>query len=225
MQDYTLEQIDNRFDKLPLDIKEAINSLDMTKIVVEIGQNNNLHIDQIGELLDVVGLTMLGFNNPDRFVELLKERMEITDEQTKNVIKEVNDKVFVAIRESIKRIHEEHTKETGEIDVLRPAEIINPVQTDISHDEVLDRDKVLDEIENPEKIEVTTSIPINIIKDKSVIIPEIDNNVPLIVETKNEIPTANIMENKLTATTKAPIQEKKIEDGEHQTDPYREQIQ
>ena len=147
---------------------------------------------------------MLGFNNPDRFVELLKERMEITDEQTKNVIKEVNDKVFVAIRESIKRIHEEHTKETGEIDVLRPAEIINPVQTDISHDEVLDRDKVLDEIENPEKIEVTTSIPINIIKDKSVIIPEIDNNVPLIVETKNEIPTANIMENKLTATTKAP---------------------
>ncbi|OGD69582.1 hypothetical protein A3I18_02075 [Candidatus Campbellbacteria bacterium RIFCSPLOWO2_02_FULL_35_11] len=225
MQDYTLEQIDNRFDKLPLDIKEAINSLDMTKIVVEIGQNNNLHIDQIGELLDVVGLTMLGFNNPDRFVELLKERMEITDEQTKNVIKEVNDKVFVAIRESIKRIHEEHTKETGEIDVLRPAEIINPVQTDISHDEVLDRDKVLDEIENPEKIEVTTSIPINIIKDKSVIIPEIDNNVPLIVETKNEIPTANIMENKLTATTKAPIQEKKIEDGEHQADPYREQIQ
>ena len=125
----------------------------------------------------------------------------------------------------IKKYHEEHTKETGEIDVLRPAEIINPVQTDISHDEVLDRDKVLDEIENPEKIEVTTSIPINIIKDKSVIIPEIDNNVPLIVETKNEIPTANIMENKLTATTKAPIQEKKIEDGEHQADPYREQIQ
>jgi|GEM_PF-1931441 hypothetical protein len=114
---YTPEQIKSRYNKLPADIREAIDSISTTNTVVDIGQKHDLLYDQISELVDEVGLTMIGLTPEDRFVTNIARRMQVDTGKAMLIAQDINKQIFDKIRESLKKIEGEeeggYSKESG----------------------------------------------------------------------------------------------------------------
>lgn len=214
--EYTPEQIENRLNSLPADIQEAMSKVDTTTAILNVGKKNGLHVDQMGELLYCVGLVMLGLEHSQRFADIIIEKVGVSPEQAEVITADINNEVFLKLRESVKKIHEQHLVQNVEIDNRPLAEKMNPLEQE-HEGEMLNKDKILAEIENPENItENKTETPsVNV----NVQIPVIEPPMPA------EPFKMNIMESKLGGVTKLPMQEKKAEESEVKIDPYREPIE
>ncbi|MDE2071358.1 MAG: hypothetical protein KGI70_01325 [Patescibacteria group bacterium] len=97
------QKIMTRMAQLPQNVRDAIASADMSTKIREIGTRNRLHIDQIGELEDEVLMVMLGFTPLDTFPAHLSEKLNTPKEMSETLAKELNDTVFLPIRENMKK--------------------------------------------------------------------------------------------------------------------------
>jgi len=109
---YTPEQIQERYDRLPPDIREAIDSVSTTSIIVDIGQKNGLMYDQIEELVNEVGLVLVGLTPSPMFVSNIARRMQIDTGRAMLVTQDINKQIFDKMRDSLKKIEEEHGEGT-----------------------------------------------------------------------------------------------------------------
>ncbi len=102
---YTKEQLLEMYRKLPHDLQDAIFSVDTAEAIRAIGEKNKLMIDKIGELADETGLVMLGLSSPSQFIPHLSERLGVSRELAGTISQEINEKIFLLIRESLKKVH------------------------------------------------------------------------------------------------------------------------
>ena len=105
MKNFTDQQIDQRYDDLPEDLKDAIFSVDTTSLVNMIGKKHGLAIDKIGDLANETGMVMLGVTHPNEFVANLAERLEADKEKARAIAQEINEQIFKKVRESLRKIH------------------------------------------------------------------------------------------------------------------------
>lgn len=116
MEYLTNEQILEKYENLPEDLKEAIFSAGMAGTVKIIGDKYKLYVDKIGELENETGMVMLGLTHPKDFVSNLAQRLGVDKETAKKIAEEVNAQIFVKVRESLKKIHKlEEEKQVEEI--------------------------------------------------------------------------------------------------------------
>ncbi len=101
----TPEEIQKKFDSLPADIKAAVYGVDMLNIIQKLGEKYKLHIDQVGTLEAETADVMIGFSKPEEFVGNLSEALIVDRAQAENIAKEINEQVFIKIRESLKNLH------------------------------------------------------------------------------------------------------------------------
>ena len=97
----TVEEIQNKFESLPEDLKLAIVESNVDEKITEIGKDRGLNIEQMGELSLETHLVMLGYIHPDKFEESLKKRLNLSDELNKKVTADVNTKILKEIREKL----------------------------------------------------------------------------------------------------------------------------
>lgn len=237
---YTQEQIKEKFESLPLDVKEAISSVDTTNTILKIGEKYRIQIDELGELVDETGLVMLGFVHPGDFVSGVKKRLNIPQDLAETLVREINNEIFLKIRESIRKISEkavrlkkekEHdfSKEEQPTSFVNNNNVINPSQ-DTSPDKNLDRDILLKEIEDHTDDIKNNIVNTSAVKKDEEIKKDIINdfNKPSTEVIKSNLPTEpietdliipqknNIVENKLSGVIKMPIVEKKISEKTEQ---------
>ena len=112
MKNFTEEQIAQMYDNLPEDIKDAIFGLEMNEIVEKIGRENQLNIEQIGDLANETGMVMLGVTHPNEFIGNLADRLEVDKEKARVIAQEINEQIFKKVRDSIRKIH--NTREEAE---------------------------------------------------------------------------------------------------------------
>lgn len=106
---YTYEQLESRYKILPEDIKEAMTAVDTADTISSIGKKHSLHFDQIGDIAEEVGLTMLGLTKPQEFSANLQQKLPAVEAPTIQAITEdIDTLVFAKVRESLKAIHEQH---------------------------------------------------------------------------------------------------------------------
>lgn len=101
---YTPEEIQQKFDSLPPDIQGLVYSADMLKILGDIGNKYQLHIDQAGTLEAETADVMTGFTQPEEFSGHLKESLGIDDSKAEAIVKDLNEQLFSKIRESMKAL-------------------------------------------------------------------------------------------------------------------------
>lgn len=99
-----------RLDKLPEDVREAMFSIDTANILKAISEENGLHVDQAGELVDETGALMLGDTKPADFISHIQKRVRVDEKTARNIAETINKEIFRAIRESLKAIHNLDTK-------------------------------------------------------------------------------------------------------------------
>ncbi|MBI2639703.1 MAG: hypothetical protein HYW90_02305 [Candidatus Sungbacteria bacterium] len=101
----TEETILTRYESLPEDLKQALMGVETAGELYKIGKNANLSVEKIGRLAEEVGLIILGLTPSQNFISDLKQMLEVPQEKAEEVASEVNTRIFLPIRESLKRLH------------------------------------------------------------------------------------------------------------------------
>lgn len=88
-------------NKVPAEIKRLAFAPEIYKQTEEIGKKFGLHIDQIGELDAELIDIFLGNNTSSKFVSDITERLEIDEKLATEIGKEVNEKIFLVLRDKL----------------------------------------------------------------------------------------------------------------------------
>lgn len=94
------EKLDERFNNLSKETKDAIEKSDYQTKIYEIGQKHNLTVYQMGILGEATINVMLGITLPNKFEESLKE-LKLSTEKTTEIINNINEQIFKVIREEL----------------------------------------------------------------------------------------------------------------------------
>ncbi|MFC1775297.1 hypothetical protein ACFLY0_00335 [Patescibacteria group bacterium] len=221
MSEILLEQ----YKKLPKALQEAIVSVETSKTIQEIGKKHNLHVDQMGELIDETWLALLGIVKSADFVDDLRIRLEVDGQKAGEIASDVNEQIFNKVKSAL--VEAEKISEEGIVEqTLQSAEEEGDVPPS--------RENILVEIEDdvePEESTQPTTQPIPTTPKGELAGQEIGQE-PV------EAPEAaqNLMEGKLGGEFKVPsteteqIVEQKEESAEapaseKKIDPYREAVE
>src|SRR5437868_2887280 len=99
-------ELKNKYDSLPNDVKQAIDSSDVALKLEDLGKKYDLHMDQIGILEEEVGKVMLGITHPDEFVDVIEQKLNIDTDKAIALTTDVNMEIFLSIRESLIKMHD-----------------------------------------------------------------------------------------------------------------------
>lgn len=116
MKEFSPEQIQDYFERLPKLMQEAVTSVETYESIENIGKKYNLMVDEIGELIDQVGLVLIGLEKPSNFVNDICDRLSIKRSEAQMIADDLNREVFAQIRMRMRESQEqEDTKENSQI--------------------------------------------------------------------------------------------------------------
>jgi hypothetical protein len=110
--DYDHDKLAERIKILPVDLQEAMVSVDTASRIQKISEKHGLKIDQSGNLADVISLIILGFIPSKNFVSELSKRADIRMSEATEIAKSVNTEIFDSIKDSLRKLQTE--QEDGE---------------------------------------------------------------------------------------------------------------
>ncbi len=119
------ETLDQRFDKLPEEVKKAVVESGYHDKLYAIGEKNNLNVIQMGKLEETATNVVIGNIHPDKFEEKLKEKLGTSGELTKNIAGEINTRILAPIREKMEVAYEKTKAPSYEIkpEIKAPSQI------------------------------------------------------------------------------------------------------
>lgn len=142
-----LPEINSALAKLPKVLQEVITSADTENKIQTIGQKYQLHIDQIGTLDEEVNNVLFGISPTNELVQKIKERLGLDQTTTDAIAREVNEQIFLKIRESLQALHNEPIATDSNYGV----EMLPSTNAPATAGGVPDKEEVIDGIENPAK--------------------------------------------------------------------------
>jgi hypothetical protein len=147
VQKIIAEQMKN----LPKDVVASIASANYKTKLQEITQRQNLLINQAGALEMETSLVMIGLEPLADYIDNLQRELDVPLVRAKEIAADVNKNIFQTIRDSLQAMNDETsapvTNEESKKGYLGWGNVENRgEETD------LDRNQVLNEIENPEMI-------------------------------------------------------------------------
>lgn len=107
---FTAEQVLAAYRNLPTIVRQSIEEIDLIETIQNIGQKNNLHIDQVGKLSDEVGYVLFGLIQPDSFIGNIQRSLFVTPDQARQIGTEVNEQIFSAVQRRVRELTEEEKK-------------------------------------------------------------------------------------------------------------------
>lgn len=105
MQQYTDQQLFEKYDNLPEDLQEMVFSDEISAVVQEIGGEQDLIDDKIKGLNEGVNMVLFGIVSPNDFISDLTQRLGIDNEIAVKIAQEVDEKIFSKVQESLKKVH------------------------------------------------------------------------------------------------------------------------
>ncbi|MFA7252378.1 MAG: hypothetical protein WC027_00795 [Candidatus Paceibacterota bacterium] len=225
MDQETEKIIAEQMKKLPKDVIAAIISVDYKTKLQEITKAQKLLIDQAGKLEMETTLVMIGLEPLADYVANLQRELGVARVKAQEVATMVSENIFKPIRDSLYAMNNGEVEEKVEEKIIRATD---------SNDSNLNRDQILNEIEDPSligKSGVTKFTPA--VKEETTTAIETLAEVPY--QQDIQAPKASLLETKMAGITitsqqkvqaepayKLPETEKKKPFGG--VDPYREEI-
>jgi hypothetical protein len=247
MDENTQKMIDEQIEGLPNDVREAIISVDFKTKLQEITKRQKLLIDQAGKLEMETTLVMIGLEPLADYVDNLQRELEIPLLQAREIALDISENIFKPIRESLQEMND---KVDSEEENIGPNDTNTEIIGNNRPDETnLDRNQILNEIENPETIgggtgtmNFSKNIPVKAVVEENEIttvatkIPQDVEIIPgQVVKDVSKDTTSDILKDKMTSTIITPQQivnvktETKLPEIEKKrptsgVDPYREAL-
>lgn len=102
MRHYSTKELFEINNKAPLSVQEALSSITTITTISNLGDKFKLHVDQIGLVAELNVQMLLGLVGPEEFIKELVA-VGIPDMSAKQIIAEINQKIFVPLREQLRR--------------------------------------------------------------------------------------------------------------------------
>lgn len=102
---YTPEQLEERYQKLPEELKDALFSVETTKLIDRIRKENKFSEKDAEKLAELVGRVLIGILPPKEFEESLKAELGIPAKSAKKIAETINSQVFDPVKESLTKLY------------------------------------------------------------------------------------------------------------------------
>ena len=106
MAHYNRPELEQRYERLPAVLKEALFSAEVAEKIFEIGKKSGLTIEKVGFVAEETGFVILGLTPPREFVSALAQRLETDAETARKVSLEINHQIFFPLREALRQAHQ-----------------------------------------------------------------------------------------------------------------------
>ena len=106
MPRYTVEKMNETFAKMPEHIRSVMFSEQRIDATKKIQERYQLHIDQLGKLIDEIGYVFVGLEKSTDFTKNIKESLGLEQPTAEQVATDCNNEIFAKIRESLKQMEE-----------------------------------------------------------------------------------------------------------------------
>ena len=106
LEDFSKEKLQEIYEILPEDLKQALFSQDIADTINDIGIENNLTEKQIYKLIEYVGYVFLGLLSPNDFEKKIKEKLFIAEESARQINWQIVGAVFIPLKNSLELIYE-----------------------------------------------------------------------------------------------------------------------
>lgn len=125
---YSKEEINKRFQMLPEQVQDIVLSTEVVDAIKKITEKNNLHIDTAGLLNEEITYVMVGAEKSANFINNLKTKVRLPENKINAIAGDVNEKIFLPIRESLKRVANATAQNTILADEVETKISQNPLQ-------------------------------------------------------------------------------------------------
>ena len=105
VEEYSQEHLWKLYEVLPKELQEAIFSVHTADTISEIGKRNNLKESQISEIAKYVGYTLLGILPPEDFLQVIKDKINLSDEEAKKINNEIYRFIFFPLKNILELIY------------------------------------------------------------------------------------------------------------------------
>lgn len=187
MDEKTKKLVMERFDALPKSVQEVITSSNYQDTLIEIGKQFGLNVEQMGSLELETTLVMMGLNPVKDFEADLTRELNVEKEKGSQIVKDINEKVFLKIRDLLKLMNTPAGEEPDLEETEAPTQSI-AVETQTTNKDEDENTQILNtagiEIV-PEKLEIAGAVK-----------PTVPSSNPAIP------PKPSILEQKLSAPVK-----------------------
>ncbi|MEK7120925.1 MAG: hypothetical protein AAB840_02435, partial [Patescibacteria group bacterium] len=118
--EFTEEQLKQKYDNLPPDLREALDSTEVFAKFQAISDRYRLLLDKAGMLEQEVSLVLLGLVPAPEFVSRIRQKLEVSLEEAQKIAGDVNETIFKGFRDSLMRVHASVGEEKREEVSLKP---------------------------------------------------------------------------------------------------------
>lgn len=106
MNTLTPDQLREIYNSLPEDLQDAMGSAQTSETVRRISNNYGLSLDQMGELTEEIGLTMLGVNLLEDMPKNIALRLGVDLSMGTAIYRDINGSIFLRVQGSLKQVQE-----------------------------------------------------------------------------------------------------------------------
>ncbi|OHA24654.1 MAG: hypothetical protein A3B11_00535 [Candidatus Taylorbacteria bacterium RIFCSPLOWO2_01_FULL_44_26] len=103
-----IEIIEQQLKKVPPEIKNAFFSVNTALQIQKIGERYGLLLDQIDDLVQETGLTMIGLKPATEFVNRISKELRIDGKTARKIADSINDEVLASIRKQARETSEKN---------------------------------------------------------------------------------------------------------------------
>ena len=161
---YSKEQINERFQMLSPTVQDIILSVEIADAIKEITKKNDLHMDTAGLLNEEITYVIVGAEKSVNFVSNLKTKVHIPEDKVNSVAGDVNDKIFLPVREALKNAANKPAQdiksEVVEESNLHKKEV--ELETRINHAPLTESEEIRQHVEAQRVVGNTTAPPPNL---------------------------------------------------------------
>ena len=161
---YSKEQINERFQMLSPTVQDIILSVEIADAIKEITKKNDLHMDTAGLLNEEITYVIVGAEKSVNFVSNLKTKVHIPEDKVNSVAGDVNEKIFLPVREALKNAANKPAQdiksEVVEESNLHKKEV--ELETRINHAPLTESEEIRQHVEAQRVVGNTTAPPPNL---------------------------------------------------------------
>ncbi len=101
----TEQQIENRWNVLPLRLLEILCSFDTGKMILEICKKNHIIGEKSDKISGLTGFVIMGFLHPEDLAQEIKEAIGVNAEIADSVSRQIERRIFLPLRSEIDKIY------------------------------------------------------------------------------------------------------------------------
>jgi len=121
---YTSEQFWKLYEKLPQELKDALFTEETGNNIYDVCKRNEI-LENLEEIVEYVGQTLVGVLPPEEFQETLEKESELEKEVAKRVAREISRFIFYPVKTDLEEIYKTEIVPPAKPKVTPPPEVVS----------------------------------------------------------------------------------------------------